>query len=698
MFTVNEDMSIYVTRGDKAFLRVTVDNADGSKYMFQPGDIVRFKVTEKKACENVMFYKDFLVEIESTFVDIVLIEKDTKIGDVISKPTDYWYEIELNPFTDPQTVVGYDEDGAKIFKLFPEGNDVESAPVDPGDIPIVDKELDETSTRPVQNQAIARGIATVNRLISGVENKYNELKEELTTSKKSWSDGKRMIVDAITFHNIQATIDMKIEELATKIKNIKKASGDAFPNHVLEGKTFTNYSGEILEGTMPDISQTNGAIRLEVEKDMETDEPSVLACVIKYGYYQPDFGEDEAVVGYPIEEVNEVTGFTDYKNAVVDGLANSGLGVTEETSADELQGILEGKFPAAQNILAHLLADEGYSQSSEHFDGSVTKGDTLNIFCSSDSQNRQDNCYIKLKGKDKYSMSSCLLSFNVEYNKGKEEGAGVDGDLNYAIIRVCNDTGEIAKWEKVGIIDVGTFADTLSFTSGGEWWVEIEVSSGSDYTNAIFNINSMVVEASADATDISVITDKLNHYTGETGKMTIEEIANKIDGILGEVTANKTRARGLYFYCKTLTEVKNPLDLSGIEDASQLFQGCSNLTYVATLHTEDAKDLSNAFNGCSSLVTIEGVNFSSVTTVSNTFKNCGELVNITFTGSIPISLDFSASSKLSPDSVDSIADAVVDLTGKVAQTVTFHTDTIITASQRARMTGKNWSVAGGKEG
>ena len=59
-------------------------------------------------------------------VTVTLDNKDTKFGDIISKPVDYWYEVELNPETKPQTIVGYDEDGAKIFKLFPEGKEVEA--------------------------------------------------------------------------------------------------------------------------------------------------------------------------------------------------------------------------------------------------------------------------------------------------------------------------------------------------------------------------------------------------------------------------------------------------------------------------------------------------------------------------------------------------------------------------------------------
>ena len=69
--------------------------------------------------------KDFPVASDTQSVEISLTMEDTKIGDIISKPEDYWYEIELNPETNPQTIVGYDEDGPKVFKLFPEGGEME---------------------------------------------------------------------------------------------------------------------------------------------------------------------------------------------------------------------------------------------------------------------------------------------------------------------------------------------------------------------------------------------------------------------------------------------------------------------------------------------------------------------------------------------------------------------------------------------
>jgi hypothetical protein len=124
MFYVNDDGTILCTRGDVGEINVQA-TSNGEAYTFLAGCVVRLKVFAKKDCENVVLQKDMTVKEDTTQVSILLERKDTKIGDVISKPVDYWYEVELNPNTRPQTIVGYDEDGAKVFKLFPEGKDVE---------------------------------------------------------------------------------------------------------------------------------------------------------------------------------------------------------------------------------------------------------------------------------------------------------------------------------------------------------------------------------------------------------------------------------------------------------------------------------------------------------------------------------------------------------------------------------------------
>lgn len=164
LFILNDDKSIYVTRGDIVVMSVAAKFND-KPYTFKPGDLVRIKVSKKKRCTDVVLEKDFPVTDHTQEVQIYLSGEDTKFGDVINKPTDFWYEVELNPLSNPQTIIGYDEDGAKIFKLFPEGADKEVEEYVPEDEEILsrfmDDELDLSSKHPVENQAIARAISIV---------------------------------------------------------------------------------------------------------------------------------------------------------------------------------------------------------------------------------------------------------------------------------------------------------------------------------------------------------------------------------------------------------------------------------------------------------------------------------------------------------------------------------------------------------
>lgn len=176
MFTVNEDLSIYATRGDIVFFEVSAED-EGVPYHFQPGDIVRMAIYGKKDAETCVMQKDFPVNEVCEKVTIYLEEQDTKIGEPISKNKDYWYEVVLNPDTEPQTIIGYDEDGAKVFRLFPESEEIDDnyEPKEE-DFPVVDSELDMTSPRPVANGAIAKAVAqildTCERTNAAVEKLY----------------------------------------------------------------------------------------------------------------------------------------------------------------------------------------------------------------------------------------------------------------------------------------------------------------------------------------------------------------------------------------------------------------------------------------------------------------------------------------------------------------------------------------------
>lgn len=119
MFKTDKDGVIHLTRGDIGSLSVTAMTEDGQPYVFKAGDVVRFSVCERKNCANVVMECNAAVTESCESVDIVLEAYDTDFGEIISKPVQYWYEIVLNPDTAPQTIVPYDEDGARVLILYP---------------------------------------------------------------------------------------------------------------------------------------------------------------------------------------------------------------------------------------------------------------------------------------------------------------------------------------------------------------------------------------------------------------------------------------------------------------------------------------------------------------------------------------------------------------------------------------------------
>ena len=252
MFTINDDLSIYATRGDTVFFTVMAEE-HGTPYYFEAGDVLRMKIFQKKNANNVVLEKSFPVTAKTDRFTILLTEEDTKIGDVISKATDYWYEIELNPFTNPQTIIGYDEDGAKIFRLFPEGKDSEIPEVDPEDIPVVDDELDMTSKRPVQNQAIARAIVNL-------EAAYNVTKDEVAERAKETSE---------TVSNMQS--DLAVERARIdKIVALSEGSttGDAELQDVRIGADGVAYlsAGTAVREQFKNIGAKEESLRKELSR------------------------------------------------------------------------------------------------------------------------------------------------------------------------------------------------------------------------------------------------------------------------------------------------------------------------------------------------------------------------------------------------------------------------------------------------
>lgn len=121
MFKIDDKKTIHINRGDIGCLKISAKNYDGTQYEFQKNDVIRFGIFSKGNMNKLILQKDIIVESNTTEVELNLTMEDTRIGEIINKPVSYWYEIQLNPDTNAQTIIGYDTNGAKIFKLYPEG-------------------------------------------------------------------------------------------------------------------------------------------------------------------------------------------------------------------------------------------------------------------------------------------------------------------------------------------------------------------------------------------------------------------------------------------------------------------------------------------------------------------------------------------------------------------------------------------------
>ena len=125
MAMLGTNYSIEINRGDMLAMTIKANDSNGDPYIFKVDDVVRFKIMERNKCENVILQKDVKVTEEMESVPVIISSEEMKIGNIINKPVDYWYEVELNPNTSSAiTILGYKKKtGPRILSLTPEGGD-----------------------------------------------------------------------------------------------------------------------------------------------------------------------------------------------------------------------------------------------------------------------------------------------------------------------------------------------------------------------------------------------------------------------------------------------------------------------------------------------------------------------------------------------------------------------------------------------
>lgn len=137
------------------------------------------------------------------------------------------------------------------------------------------------------------------------------------------------------------------------------------------------------------------------------------------------------------------------------------------------------------------------------------------------------------------------------------------------------------------------------------------------------------------------------------------------------------------------------LDFSKTTSGLDVFQH-SGFTVLPVIDCSSSKILQGWFYGSYNLHTIRLIKVhSGITTYYNAFSVCNLLKEVRFEGEIAANINFSSCSQLSMESVDSIIDALVDLTGQTARTLTLHATVKgnLTTDQIAQITNKNWTLA-----
>lgn len=135
-------------------------------------------------------------------------------------------------------------------------------------------------------------------------------------------------------------------------------------------------------------------------------------------------------------------------------------------------------------------------------------------------------------------------------------------------------------------------------------------------------------------------------------------------------------------------------EISGTVNLSDFARYCASVeTIDLTEYNRKISNLSSAFASCSKLKSILGaLDLSSCTNVSG-FVYCGSLEKVEFVpNTIKPSISFSSCGNLTTETIESIIDGLVDLTGQTAQTVSWHSKVLekLTLDQCLRISNKNW--------
>lgn len=106
--------TFHVSRGNSGIVNLTLKSGN-----FNTDDIVTLRIYEVQGLDAEPIKTiSSVVEFDGQTATLIMDSEDTDFGDLGNEVTDYWYEIKVN---EDKTILGFDDSGAKIFKLYPTG-------------------------------------------------------------------------------------------------------------------------------------------------------------------------------------------------------------------------------------------------------------------------------------------------------------------------------------------------------------------------------------------------------------------------------------------------------------------------------------------------------------------------------------------------------------------------------------------------
>lgn len=293
--------------------------------------------------------------------------------------------------------------------------------------------------------------------------------------------------------------------------------------------------------------------------------------------------------------------------------------------------------------------------------------------------------------------------FNAGYEKGKTEGGTAKAEQEKSVTITQNGTTEV-------LPDEGKVLSKVN--------VEVDVPNDDSKLSELIsgNIEEIVIPK-----NITTIGRSAFAYT-KVKKITIPEKVTFINidafarcGNLTEVIMSNSVNRidsGAFTYCNSLSKFTFPplvktanenvlsfcanladIDLCNVETLCKYaFRDCKNLKSIIIPQTVTTID-SYVFAATG----LESITLpSSITTLgANIFDYSTDLRDLIVNCEIKDNFRLVTCLNLTSQSVDSVTNALADLTGKMAQTLTLHTDVKakLTEEQISAITSKNWNLA-----